>query len=135
MRRVVGRRMRRVVVSFVATSLALALFGPVLVRPIAAPVSADSPVDIRGTWSGIYHANIGDFPNTDVFTTEDFATGAVSGVANDNTYTLAGTVTGNKVHWTAAQDGGSYVATSDAVVSADGTALTGQGTDTNGNTG
>jgi hypothetical protein len=127
--------MRRVVAALVVGALALALVGPVLVRPLAAPVSADAPVDIRGTWSGIYHANIGDFPNTDVFTTEDFATGAVSGVANDNTYTLAGTVTGNKVHWTAAQDGGSYVATSDAVVSADGTALTGSGTDTNGNTG
>ncbi len=127
--------MRRVLVAFLAGSLGLSLLAPVLLPHLAAPAAADAPVDIRGTWSGIYHANIGDFPNTDVWTTENFTTGAVSGVANDNTYTLTGTVTGNQLHLVAAQDGGSYVATSDAVVSADGTALTGCGTDTNGNTG
>ena len=127
--------MRRVLVAFIAGSLGLGLLGPVLLPHLAAPAAADAPVDIRGTWSGIYHANIGDFPNTDVWTTEDFATGVVSGVANDNTYTLTGTVTGNKLHSVAAQDGGSYTATSDAVISADGTKMTGSGTDTNGNTG
>lgn len=135
MRRVVEARMRRFGAVLVVAALALALFGPVLVRPIAAPVSADSPVDIRGTWSGLYHTDIGDFANSDTFTTEDFTTGVVSGVANDNTYTLAGTVTGNKIHWTAAENGASYVATSDAVVSADGTQLIGTGHDTNGRSG
>jgi len=131
--------MRRVLVAFIVGSLVLASVAtalePVLLPQVAARVAADTPVDIRGTWSGTYHASIGDFANSDTFTTEDFTTGVVSGVANDNTYTLNGTVTGNKVHWTAAQDGTSYVATSDAVVSADGTQLTGTGTDTNGTTG
>ncbi len=127
--------MRRVLVAFILGSLGLGFLGPVLLPRLAATVTADAPVDIRGTWSGTYHANIGDFPNTDVWTTEDFTTGAVSGVANDNTYTLTGTVTGNKLHSIAAQDGGSYVATADAVISADGTSMTGSGTDTNGNTG
>jgi hypothetical protein len=131
--------MRRVLVAFIVGSLVLASLAtalePVLLPQVAARVAADTPVDIRGTWSGIYHASIGDFPNSDTFTTEDFTTGAVTGVANNNTYTLAGTVTGNKVHWTAAENGASYVATSGAVVSADGTQLTGTGTDTNGTTG
>ncbi|HLY14124.1 MAG TPA: hypothetical protein VKR24_07215, partial [Candidatus Limnocylindrales bacterium] len=131
--------MRRVLVAFIVGSLVLAglvtALEPVLLPQVAARVAADTPVDIRGTWSGIYHASIGDFPNTDTFTTEDFTTGVVSGVANNNTYTLAGTVTGNKVHWTAAENGASYVATSDAVVSADGTQLVGTGTDTNGTAG
>jgi len=127
---------RRRAVGLTVIVLALSCAGPVLIRQFAPMAAAAAPVDIRGTWSGIYHANIGDFPNTDVWTTEDFTTGAVSGVANNDTYTLTGTITAtNNLHFTAAQDGTSYVATSDAVISEDGTSMTGSGTDTNGNTG
>ena len=127
--------MRRGAIGLTGIVLVLSFMGPVLFRPLASPAAAATPVDIRGTWSGIYHANIGDFPNTDVWTTEDFTSGVVSGVANDNTYTLTGTLNGNQLHFVAAQDGSSYVATSDAVISADGTSMSGSGTDTNGNTG
>ncbi len=125
--------MRRVVVGLVVGALAVALFAPVLVRPLATPAWAAAPVDIRGSWSGIYHANIGDFPNTDTWTDEDFATGVVSGNANDNTYTLTGTVTGNHLHAIASTPG--YTSTTEADISADGTTMTGTGTDTNRNTG
>jgi hypothetical protein len=127
--------MRRGAIGLTGIVLVLSFMGPVIFRPLAPSVAAAAPVDIRGTWSGIYHANIGDFPNTDVWTTEDFTSGDVSGIANDNTYTLTGTISGNQLHFLAAQDGGSYVATSDAVISADGTSMTGTGTDTNGNSG
>ena len=125
--------MRRLLVAFLIGILGLTAVGPILLPRLASPVAADSPVDIRGTWSGIYHANIGDFPNSDTWTTEDFTTGLVSGVANNNTYTLKGTVTGNKLHAIAQTSG--YASTTDSVISADGKTMTGTGTDTNGNTG
>lgn len=127
--------MRRLVVTFLAFALALALFGPVVVPGFGAHAAADAPVDIRGTWAGVYHSNIGDFPNTVTWTNEDFTTGAVSGTANGDTYTASGTVTGNQLHSIIAQNGTAYVATSDATVAPDGESMTGSGTDTNGNTG
>jgi hypothetical protein len=125
--------MRRVVVSLLVGLLCLTAVGPILLPHLAAPVAADSPVDIRGTWTGIYHANIGDFPNSDTWTDEDFSTGIVSGNANGGSYTLKGTVAGNKLHAIAQTSG--YTSTTDSVISADGKTMTGSGTDTNGNTG
>ena len=94
---------------------------------------ADGPVDIRGTWSGNFDSTIGVFFNTFTFTTEDFTTGAVSGTANNDTYTLSGTVTGSTADITAKM--GSYVSTSHMTVSPDGKTMTGSGSDTNGTTG
>ena len=73
--------MRRLAGSVLVGVLALAIAGPVLLPRFATRVAADGPVDIRGTWAGVYHANIGDFPNSDTWTDEDFSTGVVSGVA------------------------------------------------------
>ena len=100
---------------------------------LAAPVLADGPVDIRGTWSGNFDSTIGVFANTFTFDTEDVTTGAVYGSANSGTYTVAGTVTGNIVDFTAAM--GSYSARFHVTVSPDGLTMTGPGRDSNGTTG
>ena len=95
---------------------------------------ASTTYDLRGTW-----VITGQFSGTNSITSMDLATGRFSGrgtATNGTGYTWpdTGTVTGNKVHWTFGpyDQLKSYTSTCNGTISSDGSAITGDCSDTNG---
>ncbi len=63
----------------------------------AAPASASTTIDIRGSWSEVATTQGANYPQTVTFVTENFATGAVTGtdVGGGASFTVTGTISGS----------------------------------------
>jgi|GEM_PF-2827174 len=69
--------------------------------------SASTTIDVRGSWAEIATSQGANYPQTVTWTTEDFATGALTGtdVGGGATFTMTGTITGSKITTHLVEDG------------------------------
>jgi hypothetical protein len=84
---------RRVVAVGAALSAGIAGLGFALVSATAA--SAATTIDVRGSWAVVTNTQGRNYPQTVIFATENFSTGAVTGT--DGPETVTGTINGSRL--------------------------------------
>lgn len=94
---------------------------------------ASTTIDIRGTWKGMSRVGQASYPFTDVFDTENCATGTFSGHGFGGAYTWTdtGTIKGRHVNLHQVYRETAYTDDLVGTLSADGTRETGTATDSN----
>jgi hypothetical protein len=114
---------RRVVAISAALGAGIAGLGFALVS-VATPASASGPLDIRGSWAVVTNTQGRNYPQTVIFATENFSTGAVTGT--DGPETVTGTINGSRL--TTHDVGGGYTWDAVGTVTKSGGKLTWNGT-------
>jgi hypothetical protein len=114
---------RRVVAISAALSAGIAGLGFALVS-VATAASASTTIDIRGSWAVVTNTQGRNYPQTVIFATENFSTGAVTGT--DGPETVTGTINGSRL--TTHDVEGGYIWDAVGTVTKSGGKLTWNGT-------
>ncbi len=121
---------RRVVAIGATVTAGLAGLGFALVT-VATTASASTTIDMRGSWAEIATSQGANYPQTVTWQTENFSTGALTGidVGGGATFTMTGTITGSKITTHLVEDGDpSYTSDSVGIVDHAHNVLTWSGT-------